>query len=85
INGDKPAVFDFWATWCGPCRMISPILEKISDEIGGIDFYKVDVDDETDISQEVGIRAMPTFIVFRKGEKVKELVGANPQGLQVTK
>ncbi|KAG6907471.1 hypothetical protein DXG01_008807 [Tephrocybe rancida] len=84
INGDKPVVIDFWATWCGPCRFISPILEKLSEnqEFADIGFYKVDVDDQEQIAQEVGIKAMPTFMVFHKGNKINELVGANQQGLQ---
>ncbi|MFI8483954.1 thioredoxin [Streptomyces rubrogriseus] len=84
INDSKPAVIDFWAAWCGPCRQISPVLENISKEPenSGIDFYKVDVDDHQDIAQEVGIKAMPTFVVFKDGNKVGELVGANPAGLK---
>ncbi|KAI0028713.1 thioredoxin [Vararia minispora EC-137] len=82
IASGKPVFIDFWATWCGPCRMISPIFERLSEATPEAEFYKVDVDEQSEISQEVGIRAMPTFMVFKNGSKVNELVGANPPGLE---
>ncbi|KAF8481627.1 thioredoxin-like protein [Russula ochroleuca] len=83
IKSGRVVVVDFWATWCGPCRVISPVFEKLSNNnYSGVEFYKVDVDEQSDISQEVGIRAMPTFAIFKDGQKVNELVGANPAGLE---
>ncbi|ESK89058.1 thioredoxin [Moniliophthora roreri MCA 2997] len=86
INSGKVVVIDFWATWCGPCKVISPIFEQLSNlpESADVEFYKVDVDTQTDIAAEVGIRAMPTFVAFRNGEKIQgqELIGANPTALQ---
>ncbi|CCF51976.1 hypothetical protein NDA18_003776 [Ustilago nuda] len=84
IEGDKAIVIDFWATWCGPCKVIGPIFEKISATPAGekLDFYKVDVDTQEKIAAEVGIQAMPTFVFFHKGQAVKKVVGANPSALQ---
>ncbi|XP_006453915.1 hypothetical protein AGABI2DRAFT_132659 [Agaricus bisporus var. bisporus H97] len=82
INSGKVVVIDFWATWCGPCRVISPIFEQLSGDAQQVEFYKVDVDTQQDIAQEVGIKAMPTFVAFKDGNKVKELVGAKPQELK---
>ncbi|OBR02355.1 Thioredoxin [Colletotrichum higginsianum IMI 349063] len=75
---------DAFATWCGPCKAIAPLLVNLSNEEAnsGVHFVKIDVDELPDVSQELGIRAMPTFLLFRKGKKVQEVVGANPAGLK---
>ncbi|KAI0253285.1 thioredoxin [Lactifluus subvellereus] len=83
INSGRVIAIDFWATWCGPCRSISPRFERFSEELPGIGFYKVDVDEQGAIAQEVGVRAMPTFVVFQNGNKVDDLVGADPPKLQM--
>lgn len=86
IAGDKVVVIDFWATWCGPCKMISPIFDKISETPASqkLDFYKVDVDEQSQIAAEVRISAMPTFVFFKNGQKVDSIVGADPSKLQET-
>ncbi|KAJ5822573.1 hypothetical protein N7447_004913 [Penicillium robsamsonii] len=84
VSGDKPVVVEFWATWDGPCRVIRPIFERISElpTSSTIGFYQVDVDEQPDAAQEAGVRAMPTFAVYQGGAKVNEMVGANPGGLE---
>lgn len=85
IAQKKPVVIDFWATWCGPCRVISPIMDQLSNKPEYkdlVDFYKVDVDEQEDIGQEVGIRAMPTFTIYSGGAKIDEFLGAHPAALE---
>jgi len=83
LKTNKVVVLDAFATWCGPCKVIAPKVVEFSDEFKGAHFVKLDVDEVPDVAQELGIRAMPTFLVFENGEKVKEVVGANPQALKV--
>lgn len=75
-------VIDCYAVWCGPCKVISPEVVKLSQKYTSTRFYKLDVDDVPDVAQELGVRAMPTFLLFKNGEKVAEVVGANKQALE---
>ncbi|KAH6958435.1 thioredoxin-like protein [Fusarium avenaceum] len=82
---DKAVLVDCFATWCGPCKAISPILNKLSEQDAlskSIHFVKFDVDELPDLTADLGVRAMPTFFVFKNGDKVDQLVGADPQALQ---
>ncbi|KAH8728656.1 thioredoxin-like protein [Phaeosphaeriaceae sp. PMI808] len=81
---DKDAfvVLDCFATWCGPCKMIAPTIVKFSEKYPDTKFYKLDIDEVPDVAQELGIRAMPTFVFFKGGEKVGEVVGANPKAIE---
>ncbi|KAI0297593.1 putative thioredoxin [Multifurca ochricompacta] len=84
INSDHPVVIDFWATWCSPCRMISPIFEKLSDTdtFTQVKFYKVDVNEQSEIATEVGISYIPAVIVFKNGDKVKGVISASPAAFE---
>jgi thioredoxin 1 len=75
--GEKLVVVDFFATWCGPCKRIAPIIQKMSEENTNVVFLKVDVDEVSDLAAELQISAMPTFYFYKKGTKVADVVGAS--------
>lgn len=77
-------VIDFTATWCGPCKMIAPVYEKMQEEFPGVVFAKIDVDANEEATQLCGVTAMPTFQFYKGGQKVGELKGANADGLRVS-
>jgi thioredoxin 1 len=77
-------VIDFTATWCGPCKMISPVYEKMAEEFPGVVFTKIDVDANSEAAEQCGIQAMPTFQFYKGGNKVGEMKGANEAGLRVS-
>lgn len=74
IESGKPVVIDFWATWCGPCQMIAPVVEDIANE-GKVKVGKVNVDDEQELAINYGVMSIPTLIFFKNGNPVKEVVG----------
>ncbi|TPX71919.1 hypothetical protein SpCBS45565_g00943 [Spizellomyces sp. 'palustris'] len=75
-------VIDFYATWCGPCKMISPKFEAFAEKYTNAVFIKVDVDEVPEVAEQASIRAMPTFHIYQNGEKIIEIVGADPSRLE---
>lgn len=85
IEGDKPVFVDFFATWCGPCQMMLPLVNELADEAKDYKVYTIDIDQAPEIAAKFGVMSVPTFIVFQNGEEKERMMGAMPKELLVQK
>ena len=80
LKSEKPVLMDFWAAWCGPCRMVGPVVEEISEECADIKVCKVNVDEEGELAAQFGVMSIPTLMVLENGKIVNQAVGARSKG-----
>ncbi|GAA6010856.1 hypothetical protein JCM11491_004568 [Sporobolomyces phaffii] len=80
INGSKPVLVDFYADWCGPCRFLTPVLEKVVTDDTGVDLMKVDTEQEFELAQKYKIRSLPTVMAFKNGQVIGQFIGAQQEG-----
>lgn len=79
VKAEQPVMVDFWAEWCGPCRMLSPVIEELENELPNVRIGKVNVDEEPELASRFGVMSIPTVIVFKNGEEERRSVGLVPK------
>lgn len=79
MQSDKPVLIDFYADWCGPCKMMGPVVEELAGEVSGVKVCKINIDEEMAVAQKYGVMSIPTFIAFKNGEIAGKQVGAVPK------
>jgi thioredoxin len=79
LKADKPVLVDFWATWCGPCRMVAPVLDELADETDQVRIAKLNVDENQQVAYKFQVSSIPTFILFKNGQMADRMMGAMPK------